>query len=189
MKQTKDNSLNFEDIDLWEKVTETVTPLKKDKFSISSPDNKKQPIWEKNSGMAPLALNAFGEKLNIKHKAYEKDLSIGDLSSMDGRNAERFRKGKINVDGRLDLHGFTADKAWVALKNFIFFSYQHNRRCLLIITGKGWKSQDGIGVLRSQLPKWLNTPDIQPLILGFSRAQDKDGGDGAFYIMLKRNRS
>ncbi len=34
MKQTKDNFLNFEGIDLWEKVTETVTPLKKDKFSI-----------------------------------------------------------------------------------------------------------------------------------------------------------
>ncbi len=188
MKHIQNIFSNSEDSDLWDKVKQTVKPLKKDKSSFFSPMQKSLPIWEINKGIAPLSLEAFGKKVDKRLKSHEKDLSLGDLSSMDGRNAERLRKGKMNVDGRLDLHGFTSDMAWNALKNFVFFSYQNKRRCLLVITGKGWKSQNGIGVLRSQLPKWLNTPELQPFILGFSRAQDKDGGDGAFYIMLKRNR-
>ncbi len=189
MKTDKEKPPHFEDIDLWDKVKETVKPLKKDKASLLAISPPKKQAWEATTAVMPLGLNAFGEKRYKRLKLHEKDLSIGDLSAMDGRNAERLRKGKMHFDGRLDLHGFTADKAWIALKNFIIFSYQKNRRCILVITGKGWKAKDGIGVLRSQLPRWLNSPDVQPFILGFSRAQDKDGGDGAFYIMLKKNRS
>ncbi len=188
MKAKKKEEPHFEDADLWEKVKETVKPLKKDKQLSVFVHSQTIPIWERNRGIAPLARDAFGQKSKTYFKGREKDLSAGDLTSMDGRNAERLRKGKMEVDGRLDLHGFTADSAWKALRSFILFSYRHKRRCVIVVTGKGWKSESGIGVLRSQLPKWLNTPEIQPFILGFSRAQDKDGGDGAFYVMIKRNK-
>lgn len=188
MKAKKKEAPFFEDADLWDKVKETVTPLKKSKHLPLFTASQAVPIWERNQGITPLSLNAFGQKQKTYLKGREQDLSAGDLTSMDGRNAERLRKGKMEVDGRLDLHGFTADSAWKALRSFILFSYRHKRRCVIIVTGKGWKSESGVGVLRSQLPKWLNTPEIQPFILGFSRAQDKDGGDGAFYVMIKRNK-
>ncbi len=188
MTNKKEKKPHFGDVTLWEKVKESVKPLRHKQASQFSPLSQSLPIWEKNRDIAPLPLNAFGEKSKTFLKEREKQLSAGDLTALDGRRAERLRKGKIPIDGSLDLHGFTADAAWKALRNFIFFSYKNKRRCVIIVTGKGWKSASGIGVLRAQLPQWLNMPEIQPMILGFSRAQDKDGGDGAFYVMLKKNK-
>ncbi|MFV0321486.1 MAG: Smr/MutS family protein [Alphaproteobacteria bacterium] len=192
-KKHNDDSELFGNTDLWDKVAESIKPLKNKKNrhgnvqNITQQSNKKP--WEQSSGLAPLGLTAFGEKTHKDPQIQNRELTIGDLTQMDGRNADRLRKGHLNFDGRIDLHGFTAEQAWNALRNFILASANMNRRCVLIITGKGWKSENGIGVLRSNVPKWLNSPELHPYILGFSRAQDRDGGDGAFYVMLRRNRN
>ena len=54
------------------------------------------------------------------------------------------------------------------------------------ITGKG--GREGTGVIRAQVPRWLNEPRLRPLILAFEYAQPKDGGMGALYILLRRRR-
>ncbi len=59
---------------------------------------------------------------------------------------------------------------------------------MLVITGKGFGKGTGVGVLRSQFPNWLNTPELRPLILSFAHAQPKDGGGGAFYVYLRKRR-
>jgi DNA-nicking Smr family endonuclease len=86
----------------------------------------------------------------------------------------------------LDLHGYTQNQAFDALGSFIVSSYQKQYRCVLVITGKGGQG-DKKGVLYTQVPKWLNHPKLKPMILMFSHAQAKDGGDGALYILLKKN--
>ncbi|MFV0431751.1 MAG: Smr/MutS family protein [Alphaproteobacteria bacterium] len=179
----------FGDTEIWEHITKNVKPLKtkgrKSLAALSYHQPKNEKPWE-TSAMAPLPLHAFGNLHSGKARFLNEELGLGDLTQMDGRNAERLRKGRLNFDGRLDLHGFTAEQAWHALKSFILFSHKNNRRCVIVITGKGWRNETGIGVLRSNMSKWLNAPEIRPYILGFSRAQDKDGGDGAFYVMLKK---
>jgi DNA-nicking Smr family endonuclease len=107
---------------------------------------------------------------------------------MDKRTATRLRRGQIAIEGRIDLPGMTQDEAHGALTGFIKSSAGIGRRCVLVITGKGLGKGLGGGVLRSQLPRWLNTEELHPLILAFAPAQPKDGGGGAFYVYLRKRR-
>ena len=69
---------------------------------------------------------------------------------------------------------------------------------MLVITGKGSRSrgagaplsfgEGAMGVLREALPGWINRPALRPLVLAFCAARPKHGGDGAFYVLLKRRR-
>lgn len=90
------------------------------------------------------------------------------------------------IEGSLDLHGLTQDAAHTALWRFITGSAEQGRRCVLVITGKG--NRDGIGVLRLQVPRWLNESTLRPLVLAFVGARPQHGGDGALYVLLKRRR-
>ncbi|MEQ1706135.1 MAG: Smr/MutS family protein, partial [Rickettsiales bacterium] len=107
---------------------------------------------------------------------------IGDYSGIDRSTAENFRKGKDPIDAKLDLHGMTQENAHHALVNFIAKQAKLENRRLLVITGKG------SGILRASLPRWLTLPDLNRFILAFDVAKAKHGGDGAFYILLKRKR-
>ncbi|MFW0777811.1 MAG: Smr/MutS family protein [Rickettsiales bacterium] len=109
----------------------------------------------------------------------------GIYAGIDKNTAERFRKGKYPLDGTLDLHGMTSEKAYGALMRFIDAHYNRGSRCLLIITGKG---KMGSGVLKSSLPGWLSHEEVAPMILTFDSAQVKDGGSGAYYVLLRRQR-
>ena len=113
-------------------------------------------------------------------------LRAGAPADLDGRTATRLRRGHIRPEARLDLHHMTQEQAHHALVEFVSRSHGAGRRCVLVITGRG---KLGVGVLREQLPHWLNTAPIRGCILGFAQAQPKDGGAGAFYVLLRRNSS
>ncbi len=105
---------------------------------------------------------------------------------LDKRSRDRLKKGEMAIEGSLDLHGLTQDAAHTALWRFITGSAEQGRRCVLVITGKG--NRDGIGVLRLQVPRWLNESTLRPLVLAFVGARPQHGGDGALYVLLKRRR-
>lgn len=112
-------------------------------------------------------------------------LEHGRAPGVDKKTAERLRQGERTVEGTLDLHGYTGRQAHAALGRFVRASYDLNRRCVLVITGKGVQ---GDGLLRSEVPRWLNAEPLRSLILAFSYAQPKDGGSGALYVLIKRKR-
>lgn len=114
------------------------------------------------------------------------EIAAGEYAGVDRRTADRFRRGKLPIDGRLDLHGHYQDAAHAALNDFITSSAATGSRMLLVITGRG--SREGSGVLRERLPDWLNQPPCRTHVLAFTRAQPQHGGDGAFYVLLKRRR-
>jgi len=113
-------------------------------------------------------------------------LDHGVAVGIDKRTLERFRKGEMPVDATLDLHGMTQDAAHIALLRFIDRAAATGHRCLLIVTGKGLR--EGTGVLRKQVPRWLNDTMTRPLLLAIHRARPQHGGDGALYVLLKRKR-
>lgn len=116
------------------------------------------------------------------------ELRPGAPAGVDARTMERLRRGRLRPEARLDLHGMFQDEAHSALRGFIADCRGAGRRCVIVITGKG-RLSDGGGVLRTQVPRWLNLPALRPHILGFSEAQPKDGGGGALYVLLRRERS
>jgi DNA-nicking Smr family endonuclease len=97
----------------------------------------------------------------------------------------RMRRGEILIDARIDLHGMTQVEAHAALEEFIAAQVKTGHRNLLIITGKGKANQ---GILKTNLVGWLeNLPDAARII-GIHQAAIRHGGEGAFYVILKRLR-
>ena len=93
----------------------------------------------------------------------------------------------------MDLHGFTQAQAHTALQNFLQKAHAAQMRCVLVINGKGVKNleENGVpqrGVLKRMLPHWLVEPPLHTIVLKHTPATIKDGGEGAFYIYLKRQR-
>lgn len=103
----------------------------------------------------------------------------------DRATETRFRRGQLPLEGALDLHGMTQTEAFDALYVFLSAAIAHGKRTVLVITGKGLRSE---GVLKKMLPLWLEEPKLRPHIIAVSLAQPKDGGSGAFYLRLRRQR-
>ncbi len=98
-------------------------------------------------------------------------------------------RGKFPIEDCLDLHGHTKESAHRVLDAFINEAFATEQRCVMVITGKGFRINSGdVGVLRLAVPQWLNSPSLRPMILAFSNAIPNDGGEGALYVLLKRKR-
>ncbi len=114
-----------------------------------------------------------------------------DLPDIEPGMHRRLRRGRVPIDASIDLHGMNRDVARVALFRFIRDQARTGSRTLLVITGKGHgnsTSQNGLqrGVLRQMLPLWLQDPALAPLIAGFEVSARHHGGEGAFYVRLKK---
>lgn len=124
-------------------------------------------------------------------RAHLPELSHGTAPGVDKRTAQRLKRGKLEIDARLDLHGHTQATGHQALASFIDGAYGARKRCVLVITGKGYQDGPGggrVGVLRQAVPGWLNQSPTREKILSFNHAAPADGGTGALYILLKRKR-
>jgi DNA-nicking Smr family endonuclease len=84
-------------------------------------------------------------------------------------------------------------EAHAALNRYIRSRVAHGARTILVITGKGLKKLGPdaaviveTGVLRAMLPVWLSEPGLAPMIAGWEIAAQPHGGDGAFYVRLRR---
>ena len=113
---------------------------------------------------------------------------------MDHKSFGKMKRGKLKPEGRLDLHGMRVDTAHPALNRFILGAQASGKRLVLVITGKG-KDRDEPGpiptprgVLRNQVPQWLSLPPLAQAVLQITPAHISHGGDGAYYVYLKRNR-
>ncbi len=104
---------------------------------------------------------------------------------------------KITSNKILDLHGFSLDEANLKIKKFIEESYNLGIEKLIIVTGKGLHSQNEsdpyvskkLGILRYSIPEYLNNnKDLLNLIKNISPAKIDDGGDGAFYVYLRKKK-
>jgi DNA-nicking Smr family endonuclease len=109
------------------------------------------------------------------------------FSGIDRANAERLKRGLHPIEARLDLHGMTQAEAHGALAVFVRQSYDAGRRCVLVITGRGF-GPNGPGVLKLAVPRWLEEVGLRGQILAIAPAQQRDGGAGALYVLLSRQR-
>lgn len=105
----------------------------------------------------------------------------------DGLDAKRWRdlrRGLLRPERKLDLHGMTAERAHGAVRTFLRAAQMDGARIVCIVTGKG-SSMEG-GVLKRELPHWLNAPDLRGLVLG--AAHPHRANAGAVHLLLRRAR-
>ncbi|EPY01195.1 Smr/MutS family protein [Magnetospirillum fulvum] len=112
-------------------------------------------------------------------------LDHGHAPGLDRRTAERMKRGELAIEAVLDLHGHIQDRAHAELHSFIDRAWAAGRRLVLVVTGKG---QGGDGVLRRQVPRWLNQSPLRERVIGFSHARQHHGGEGALYVLVRRRR-
>ena len=98
---------------------------------------------------------------------------------VDSASWHRFRTGRLRTARTLDLHGFTAERAFRALTAFVRSAHSEGLRCVEVVTGQG-------GVLRHELPHWLNLPEMRPMILG--AVQTHAANPGSVRLLLRRTR-
>mgnify|MGYP000866430374 CR=1 FL=1 len=105
----------------------------------------------------------------------------------------KLRRGRIEIDGTIDLHGLTQAEAREALRRYIAARAARGDRTILVITGKGARTDNDYaaamterGILRAMLPIWLGEPGLAHLVSGWSVAARGHGGEGAWYVRLRR---
>ncbi len=99
----------------------------------------------------------------------------------------RLRNGEIPRDARIDLHGLAASAARARLHETLTHVHAEGDRCVLVIHGRG-RHSEAEPVLKEALLDWLAEPPVGPLVLAFSSALGGDGGVGATYVLLRRDR-
>jgi DNA-nicking Smr family endonuclease len=105
-------------------------------------------------------------------------------AGLDRASWHRFQSGRLVPSRTLDLHGKTAQTAFHALDRFLRTASADQIRCVEIITGRG--SGEGGGVIRRELPLWLNLPALRPLVL--AAAHPHALNPGSTRLLLRRQR-
>lgn len=113
------------------------------------------------------------------------DLAVGVApGGVDRKRWDAFRRGRVAPERTLDLHGRRAEEAHRDVVAFVTAAHAQGLRCIAIVTGKG-TGETG-GVLRRELPHWLNGPGLRPLILAL--AYPHRANTGAVHVLLRRRK-
>ncbi|HVO03883.1 MAG TPA: Smr/MutS family protein [Candidatus Cybelea sp.] len=181
--------LSEEDRALWHSIAKTATPLKRRRKSAPAPDSAASadsPLPRKSQKpkrQSPIVTSPTPPPAPVATPP----LAHGKSTGMDRRQAERFQRGQLPIEGRIDLHGRTQAQAHDDLHDFLAGAHAAGKRCVLVITGKGMTASK-TGVLKENVPRWLNEPSLRRHVLAFAYAEPKHGGEGALYVLLKRKK-
>jgi DNA-nicking Smr family endonuclease len=135
-----------------------------------------------------------------------------NISDKDKKDWEKFISGEERLPNKdnksqnktslkiksIDLHGYTLEEANRSIENFITESYEDGINKLIVVTGKGLHSQNkkdpyvskNLSILKYSVPEFItNNQNLMKIIHEMQDAKIEDGGAGAFYILLKKNKS
>ncbi len=113
----------------------------------------------------------------------------GAIVGLDARVLRRLRRGDYALQAHVDLHGMSAETARVAVDRFLAAAVTAGHRCVLIVHGRGRNSKDHTPVLKERLKSWLARGRAARIVLAFTTARACDGGAGALYVLLRRDRT
>ena len=178
--------LSDEERALWESVAKQTKPLRKRSRAAKPPEALP------SAETPPTAQPAVAPKLLLSAKVQRvpKPEAPPPLAPLGRRERSQLSRGRKEIDDRLDLHGMTQTRAHRALSGFLQRAYSEGLTFVLIITGKGKTTgpDSERGVLRRQVPQWLNLPEFRTLVVGFEEAHIGHGGEGALYVRIRRMR-
>jgi DNA-nicking Smr family endonuclease len=182
-------TLTEEERQLWSRIRESVTPLPgkavdaeieewidhagESVVPAAIPEQRKKPVFPPARPAEPF-LPPYVPSVSAQRPGEP---------VFDDKTLKKLRKGKLDIDARIDLHGMTEAAAHDALLRFVREERRRDSRIVLVITGKG---KGGEGVLRRAVPLWFAEAAFRPLLGSWRKAHPSHGGDGAIYLRLKR---
>ena len=122
---------------------------------------------------------------------------INSTEKLPNKDFKYQKKENLKVRS-IDLHGYTLDEANKTIEDFINKAFSENINKLIVVTGKGLHSENekdpyvskDLGILKYSVPEFItNNKDLMSKINEITDAKIEDGGGGAFYIFLKKNKS
>ncbi len=173
MTAREKKSLSDDDRVLWSLVARSAKPLKGKAVPVLA-----VPVPTPADSSTPTPAVAVKTAAPVPKRQH-----IGHV--LDRPTLDRLGKGKLPIEGRVDLHGMSQSEAHELLFSFLRRAHAGGIRYVLVITGKG-SSSGGEGVLRRAVPAWLGTPSFRPLVSSYDHAARHHGGSGALYVRLRR---
>jgi DNA-nicking Smr family endonuclease len=173
------------DEELWQRVVRAAKPLRGARVVPHAPRGKKEkpPQAPKGAAPAPKPLP----------KPAPKPAPLARGEALDRQTARALDRGRLQVEARLDLHGMRQREAHAVLRRFLKSAQGKGHRHVLVITGKGAASEtrrsfyeeEARGVLRQAVPHWLGQADLAHIVISYSEAPRRLGGEGARYVRLR----
>jgi|SRR5688572_17089436 DNA-nicking Smr family endonuclease len=176
--------------ELFARAMDGVVPLgvgERQRVDRAAPTSEpRPPISEDAEALAALSdIVAGGVEFDVTDtREYVEGVVVG----LDPRVARQLRRGDFSWQAYLDLHGMTAAAARPAVEAFLVESVRAGRRCVLVVHGRGHNSKDREPVLKTKLVGWLSHGALSRMVLAFTTARPHDGGPGAMYVLLRRDR-
>ncbi len=173
------------DAELWARVTKSARPLGKRKPAAGLEPLKRSPQRQVKEKTPPT---------QALTKLPPRATPIARGEALDRETARKLERGRLPVEARLDLHGMRQPDAHAVLRRFLKSAQHKGYRHVLVITGKGTEPDprrsfyegDERGVLRQAVPHWLAAPDLAPVVVSYSEAPRRLGGEGALYVRLRK---
>lgn len=187
-------NLSAEERALWDNVRRTVAPLRNSiASSVAEPAEETfEEIFGKPKANAELPARGpvLSKPAPVRpflppYQARPKPAVSSGPGRIDDTTARKLRKGRLEIDGRIDLHGMNEFEAHERLYRFLLNEKASGSRLVLVITGKGARSG---GILRNAVPRWLGEANFRPLVNGCRQAHLSHGGEGALYVRIRRIR-
>ena len=176
--------LHDDDHDVWSHTAQSIEPLKKAK-------GRHHPAAERAA-----ASGKGGAATSAKPKAVP--APPPPIATFDRKKVRKIRSGQVEIEARIDLHGMRQDEAHSALVRFLLRCQSKEQRWVLVITGKGKLTDSDPhapfdltrprerGVLKRNVPRWLDEPELRHLVVSYTTAAIQHGGEGALYIHLRK---
>lgn len=192
----KPRGLRPDEQELWQRVAQNSVPI-----HPTRPHPVKQVVERMNvtppkQRVQDFRIGQTARKAEMSHSLapHISDHLMNNHVQMDRKAYGKMKRGKLGPEARIDLHGMTLARAHPALNGFILSAQAQGKRLVLVVTGKG-KGGTGTGpiperrgVLRHQVPHWLTIPPLASIVMQITPAHLKHGGDGAYYVYLRRHR-
>jgi len=169
-------SLSDDERVLWSTITRSIAPLKGRKRA------------EDAAEIAPAETRSTARPAASPAATPPRRTTPPPLAPIDRRTKQRLARGATEIGGRLDLHGLTQAEAHAALARFLHGAQARDVKVVLVITGKGGSDGEGRGVLKRQVPMWLEGAELRSLVIGYDNAGIGHGGAGALYVRVRRGR-
>lgn len=196
-----------EDHDVWSHTAQSIEPLKRAKARHHPAAERAQDATPRTPSKVDASLAKAVASKSVMKSTPDKNIPATPppkpkapppIASFDRKKVRKIRSGQVDIEARIDLHGMRQDEAHIALVRFLHRCQSKGQRWVLVITGKGkladrdddapfdMTRQRERGVLKRNVPRWLDEPELRHLVVSYTLAAIQHGGEGALYVHLRK---